>query len=180
MDWKDYGLEDPNLKIAMGLKDGRSLDLELGDKDFNQSLAFSAGFHTRPRCWCCPRCSIPLSTRNCSISGTSRCWILNREQVREVAGPLEAQDLPVAEGGRGIGLIREPIQARADRSEIRSFLSDLEFARVEEFLERGAGGLKTYGLNAPSSRIDLYLGENRARKNTAGRQTGRRPILRQG
>ena len=47
------------------------------------------------------------------------------------------------------------------------------FARVEEFLEREAGSLKTYGLNAPSSSVDLYLGDNRARKTLlVGKRAG--------
>ncbi len=41
--------------------------------------------------------------------------------------------------------------------------SDLEFAKVEEFVDSPAE-LKTYGLASPAVRVDLFLGDNRARK----------------
>lgn len=171
VDWKDYGLEDPNLKIAMGLKDGRSLDLELGDKDFNQSSVFGRIPHLA-KVLVLPTLLHTTVDKELFDFRDKSVLDFDREQVREVRVRSRRKTYRLQKEGEDWS-VREPIQARADRSEIRSFLSDLEFARVEEFLERGAGGLKTYGLNAPSSRVDLYLGENRARKTLlVGKQVG--------
>lgn len=171
VDWKNYGLEDPNLKIAMGLKDGRSLDLELGDKDFNQSSVFGRIPHLA-KVLVLPTLLHTTVDKELFDFRDKSVLDFDREQVREVRVRSRRKTYRLQKEGEDWS-VREPIQARADRSEIRSFLSDLEFARVEEFLERGAGGLKTYGLNAPSSRVDLYLGENRARKTLlVGKQVG--------
>ena len=171
VDWEDYGLEDPNLKIAMGLKDGRSLDLELGDKDFNQSSVFGRIPHLA-KVLVLPTLLHTTVDKELFDFRDKSVLDFDREQVREVRVRSRRKTYRLQKEGEDWS-VREPIQARADRSEIRSFLSDLEFARVEEFLERGAGGLKTYGLNAPSSRVDLYLGENRARKTLlVGKQVG--------
>ncbi len=171
VDWKDYGLEDPNLKIAMGLKDGRSLDLELGDKDFNQSSVFGRIPHLA-KVLVLPTLLHTTVDKELFDFRDKSVLDFDREQVREVRVRSRRKTYRLQKEGEDWS-VREPIQARADRSEIRSFLSDLEFARVEEFLERGADRLKTYGLNAPSSRVDLYLGENRARKTLlVGKQVG--------
>ncbi len=171
VDWKDYGLDNPNLKISVGLQDGRRLDLELGDKDFNQDSVFGRIPHVAkvlvlPGLLYTTADKKPVDFRDKTVLE------FDREQVREVEIRAKRKTYRLQKEGQDWS-IREPIQARADRSEIRSLLSDLEFARVEEFVERGAGELKTYGLNAPSSRVDLYLGDNRARKTLlVGKKVG--------
>ena len=171
VDWKDYGLDNPNLKISVALQDGRRLDLELGDKDFNQDSVFGRIPHVAkvlvlPGLLYTTADKEPVDFRDKTVLE------FDREQVREVEIRAKRKTYRLQKEGQDWS-IREPIQARADRSEIRSLLSDLEFARVEEFVERGAGELKTYGLNAPSSRVDLYLGDNRARKTLlVGKKVG--------
>ena len=162
VDWKDYGLEDPNLKITLGLEDGRGLDLELGDKDFNQASVFGR-IPDQEKVLVLPGILYTSADKELFDFRDKSVLDFDREQVREVWIRARRKTYRLQKEGEDWS-VREPIQARADRSEIRSLLSDLEFARVEEFLERGAGELKTYGLNAPSSRVDLYLGDNRARK----------------
>lgn len=170
-DWKDYGLENPNLKIALGLTDGRSLDLELGDKDFNQASVFGR-IPNQEKVLVLPTLLHTSADKELFDFRDKSVLDFDREQVREVRIRAGRKAWRLQKEGEDWS-IREPIQARADRSEIRSLLSDLEFARVEEFLERGAGGLGTYGLNAPSARVDLYLGDNRAQKTLlVGKKVG--------
>ena len=170
-DWKDYGLEDPNLKITVGLKDGRRLDLELGDKDFNQASVFGRIPHLA-KVLVLPALLYTTVDKELFDFRDKAVLDFDREQVREVRVQAGRKTYRLQKEGEDWS-IREPVQARADRSEIRSLLSDLEFARVEEFVERGGVSLKTYGLNAPSSRVDVYLGDNRARKTLlVGKQVG--------
>ena len=171
VDWKDYGLESPDLKLTVGLKDGRSLDLELGDKDFNQASVFGR-IPDREKVLVLPTSLHAAADKELFDFRDKAVLDFDGEQVREVRIRARRKTYRLQKEGEDWS-IREPIEARADRSEIRSLLSDLEFARVEEFLERGAGGLKTYGLAAPSSHVDLYLGDNRARKTLlVGKQVG--------
>ncbi len=171
VDWKDYGLENPNLKITVGLEDGRRLDLELGDKDFNQASVFGRIPHLA-KVLVLPTLFYTAVDKELFDFRDKSVLDFDREQVREVRIRARRKTYRLQKEGEDWS-IREPIQARADRSEIRSLLSDMEFARVEEFVEPGAGKLKTYGLNAPSSRVDLFLGDNRARKTLlVGKQVG--------
>ena len=171
VDWKDYGLENPNLKITVGLKDGRRLNLELGDKDFNQASVFGRVPHLA-KVLVLPASLYTTVDKELLDFRDKSVLDFDREQVREVRIRARRKTYRLQKEGEDWS-IREPIQARADRSEIRSLLSDLEFARVEEFVERGAGRLETYGLNAPSSRVDLFLGDNRAKKTLlVGKQVG--------
>ncbi len=59
--------------------------------------------------------------------------------------------------------VKKPFESRADNTEVNSIVGDLEFAKVEEFVDSPAE-LKTYGLASPAVRVDLFLGDNRARK----------------
>lgn len=171
VDWKDYGLEDPNLKITLGLEDGRRLNLELGDKDFNQASVFGKISH-QAKVLVLPTLLYTTVDKELFDFRDKSVLDFDREQVREVRVRSRRKTFRLQKEGEDWS-VREPVQARADRSEIRSLLSDLEFARVEEFLKRGAGRLKAYGLNAPSSRVDLFLGDNRARKSLlVGKQVG--------
>ncbi len=171
VDWKDYGLENSNLKITVGLKDGRRLNLELGDKDFNQASVFGRVPHLA-KVLVLPASLYTTVDKELLDFRDKSVLDFDREQVREVRIRARRKTYRLQKEGEDWS-IREPIQARADRAEIRSLLSDLEFARVEEFVERGAGRLKTYGLNEPSSRVDLFLGDSRARKTLlVGKQVG--------
>ena len=171
VDWKDYGLENPNLKITVGLKDGRRLNLELGDKDFNQASVFGRVPHLA-KVLVLPTLLYTAVDKELLDFRDKSVLDFDREQVREVRIRARRKTYRLQKEGEDWS-IREPIQARADRAEIRSLLSDLEFARVEEFVERGAGKLKTYGLKEPSSRVDLFLGDSRARKTLlVGKQVG--------
>ena len=171
VDWKDYGLENPNLKITVGLEDERRLDLELGDKDFNQASVFGRISHGA-KVLVLPGSLYTTADKQLFDFRDKTVLEVDREQVREVQIRGKRKTYRLQKEGEDWS-IRKPIQARADRSEIRSLLSDLEFAKVEEFVERGAGKLKTYGLNVPSTRVDLYLGDNRSRKTLLiGKQVG--------
>lgn len=169
--WKDYGLENPNLKITVGLMDGRKLGLELGNKDFNQAAIFGRISHLA-KVLVLPGLLYTTADKELFDFRDKSVLDFDREQVREVRIRAKRKTYRLQKEGEDWS-IREPIQARAARSEVQSLLSDLEFARVEEFVERGTGKLKTYGLNEPSSRVDLYLGDDRDRKTLLiGKQVG--------
>ena len=62
------------------------------------------------------------------------------------------------------GLLRSQFEGRGDNSEINSIVSDLEFAKVEDFVNPPLDALKKYGLDKPQARVDLFLGDNKTRK----------------
>ncbi len=162
VDWKTFGLENPSMKIRVALQDGKTLELELGDKDFNQSSVFGR-IPGQEKVLVLPSLLYSNADKELFDFRDKTVLDFDRERVQEVEIRSRRKTYRLEKNGEEWS-IRKPIQARADRSEIRSILSDLEFARVEEFIERGTAGLGTYGLKAPASRVDLYLGENRARK----------------
>ena len=171
IDWKVFGLENPELKIRVGLKDGQTLHLELGDKDFNQSSVFGR-ISGQQKVLVLPTFLHTNADKELFDFRDKTVLDFDREQVQEVAIRSKRKTYRFEKDGEDWS-IRKPIQARADRSEIRSILSDLEFARVEEFVERGVAKLGTYGLKAPASQVNLYLGENRAKKTLlVGKKVG--------
>ncbi len=46
-DWKKYGLAPPAVKLSAKLNDGKTYDLELGEKDFTDSSVFRSNFRTK-------------------------------------------------------------------------------------------------------------------------------------
>ena len=150
------------------------LDLELGDKDFNQASVFGR----IPDPWTkvlgvARRCFTPLSTRSCSTLRDKSVLEFDREQVREIRIRAKRKTYRLQKEGEEWS-IGAPIQARADRSEV-TIPPQRPGVRPSGGI-RGTGKpaeLTTYGLSAPSSRVDLYLGDNRARKTLlVGKQIG--------
>jgi hypothetical protein len=171
VDWKNFGLENPSIKIRVALKDGQTLELELGEKNFNRSSVFGR-IPGQEKVLILPDLLYSNAEKELFDFRDKTVLDFDREQVREVEIRSRRKTYRLEKNGEDWS-IRKPIQARADRSEIRSILSDLELARVEEFVERGTGGLGTYGLRVPASRVDLYLGENRAKKTLlVGKKVG--------
>ena len=170
IDWEAFGLESPKIKIKIGLKDGQAHDIEFGEKDFNESSIF-ARIPGQERILVLPSLLFSNADKKLFDFRDKRVIEFERDQVKKVEIRSKGK-FYVLEKKENDWSIQKPIQAKADRSEVNAILSDLEFARLEEFMERGTP-LRRYGLKAPRARVDLYLGDNQARKTLLiGQKTG--------
>jgi hypothetical protein len=56
------------------------------------------------------------------------------------------------------------MDAKADKSEVDGIISQLSSGQAKEFVAEDPASLEQYGLKNPSFRVDLFLGEERAKK----------------
>ncbi|MFN8007452.1 MAG: DUF4340 domain-containing protein [Terriglobia bacterium] len=164
LNWKNFGLDPAPVRITVKLKDGKIHDLELGEKDFSSSSLFAR------------------------VPGQNKVLLLASTGLLSDASKklLEFRDKSVLEFERGQlkgftiarkdkefrfeksgddWFIKKPFEGRGDNSEINSVVSDLEFAKVEDFVNPPLDDLKKYGLVKPQVRVDLFVGENKNRKS---------------
>ena len=170
IDWKAFGLESPKIKIKVALKDGQAYGVEFGEKDFNESSIF-ARIPGQERILVLPSGLFSNADKKLFDFRDKTVIDFERDEVKKLEIRSNGK-FYVLEKKENEWSIQKPIQAKADRSEVNAILSDLEFARLEEFMERGTP-LRSYGLKAPRARVDLYLGDNQARKTLLiGQKTG--------
>jgi len=161
-DWKKYGLAPPAVKLSAKLNDGKTYDLELGEKDFTDSSVF-ARISGQNKVLVLPSSLLTSATKKLLDFRDKTVLEFQRDQVKEMTVHDKDKEYRFEKSGEDWS-IKAPFQARGDRTEINSVISDLDFARVEEFVDSPGPDLKAYGLDKPEVRVDLLLGDSRARK----------------
>jgi hypothetical protein len=164
LNFKNFGLEPPPVKLTAKLNDGKSYELELGDKDFSSSSVF-ARIPGQKRVLVLSSSLHTDATKKLFDFRDKNVLEFQRDQLKAMNVLTKGKEYSF-EKASDDWLVKKPFEARGDNTEINSIVSDLEFARAEEFVDSPAA-LKTYGLASPAVRVDLLLGENRARKTLA-------------
>ena len=159
--FKNFGLEPAMVKLTVKLGSGQNHQLELGDKDFSSSSVFARIPGQN---------KILVLSSSLHNSATKKLFDFRDKNVLEFQrDQLKAMNILtkgkeyVLEKATDDWSVKKPFESRADNTEVNSIVGDLEFAKVEEFVDSPAE-LKTYGLASPAVRVDLFLGDNRARK----------------
>ena len=160
-DFKNFGLEPAAVKLTVKLGSGQTHELELGDKDFSSSSVFGRIPGQN---------KIFVLASSLHSSATKKLFDFRDKNVLEFQRD-QLKAMNILTKGKEYALekasddwhIKKPSESRADNTEINSIVGDLELAKVEEFADSPAE-LKTYGLASPVVRVDLFLGDNRARK----------------
>jgi len=159
--FKNFGLEPAVVKLTVKLGSGQTHQLELGDKDFSSSSVFARIPGQN---------KILVLSSSLHSSATKKLFDFRDKNVLEFQrDQLKAMNILtkgkeyVLEKTTDDWNVKKPFESRADNTEVNSIVGDLEFAKVEEFVDSPAE-LKTYGLTSPAVRVDLFLGDNRARK----------------
>jgi hypothetical protein len=65
----------------------------------------------------------------------------------------------------GSWLVKDGEELDTDQSEVNKIIDGLANERAKEFVDERPANLQRYGLQKPAIRIDLFLGENRAKKS---------------
>jgi hypothetical protein len=160
--WKAFGLEPAQVKLTVKLSDGKTHELELGDKDFSSSSVF-ARVPGQNKVLVLPSMLHSDATKKLFDFRDKNVVEFQRDQLKAMNVVSKGKEYAF-EKSSDDWYVKKPFESRADNTEINSIVSDLEFARVEEFVETASSDLKTYGLASPPIRLDLFLGDNRARK----------------
>jgi uncharacterized protein DUF4340 len=161
-DWKKYGLASPAVKLSAKLNDGKTYDLDLGEKDFTDFSVF-ARIPGQNRVLVLPSSLLTSASKKLLDFRDKTVLEFQKDQIKEMTVTSRDKEFRFEKSGDDWS-IKAPFQARGDRTEINSIISDLDFARVEEFVDSPDSNLKVYGLDKPELRVDLLLGDSRARK----------------
>ncbi len=161
--WKNFGLEPAAIQLTVKLNGGKTHELELGEKDFSSSLVFARVPGQNK--------VLVLSSTSLQADATKKTLEFRDKSVLEFQRD-QLKTLNIANKDKVFDfekngddwLIKKPFEGRGDNSEINSIVSDLEFAKVEDFVNPPLDALKKYGLDKPQARVDLFLGDNKTRK----------------
>jgi Domain of unknown function (DUF4340) len=162
LNWKSFGLEPASAKLTVKLTDSKTHELELGEKDFSSSSVF-ARIPGQNKVMVLSSAVQSGATKKLFDFRDKNVVEFQRDQLRAM-NIVSKGKAYVLEKSSEDWIVKKPFESRGDNTEINSMVSDLEFARVEEFIDSPAADLKTYGLASPAVRVDLFLGDNRARK----------------
>ena len=159
--FKNFGLEPAVVKLTVKLGSGQTHALELGDKDFSSSSVF-ARIPGQNKILVLSSSLHSSATKKLFDFRDKNVLEFQRDQLRAMNILTKGKEY-VLEKAADDWNVKKPFESRADNTEVNSIVGDLEFAKVEEFVDSPAE-LKTYGLASPAVRVDLFLGDNRARK----------------
>jgi Domain of unknown function (DUF4340) len=162
VNWKTYGLDPPLVRVTAKLNNGKAHEIELGEKDFTDFSVF-ARIPGQNKVLVLPASLLTSANKKLFDFRDKSVVEFQRDQVKGMTIAVKGKEYSFEKSGED-WVVKQPFQSRGDRGEINSILSDLEFAKVEEFVQPPSPGLKSYGLKTPEIRVDLLLGENRARK----------------
>lgn len=162
INWKNFGLDPAAVKLTVKLSDGKTHELELGDKDFSSSSVF-ARLPGQNKVLVLSSTLHSSATKKLFDFRDKNVVEFQRDQLKAMNILTKGKEFAF-EKSSDDWLVKKPFEARGDNTEINSIVSDLEFARVEEFVDVPSADLKAYGLASPTIRVDLFLGDNRARK----------------
>jgi uncharacterized protein DUF4340 len=161
--WKNFGLEPAAIQLTVKLNGGKTYELELGEKDFSSSSVFAR----------VPGQNKVLVLSSTMLQGDASKKVIEfrdksllefqRDQLRTLNIAHKEKIFNFEKNGDD-WFIKKPFEGRGDNSEINSIVSDLESAKVEDFVNPPLEELKKYGLDKPQVRIDLFLGDNKTRK----------------
>jgi len=162
INWKNFGLDPAPVKLNVKLSDGKTQEIVLGDKDFSSSSVFARIPGQN---------KVLVLSSTLHNSATKKLFDFRDKNVVEFQrDQLKAMNILTKgkqyafEKSSDDWVVKKPFESRGDNTEINSIVSDLELARVEEFVDSSSKDPKAYGVATPSIRVDLFLGDNRARK----------------
>ncbi len=162
IDWKKYGLDPPAVKVSTKLNDGKTYAIDLGEKDFTDSSVF-ARIPGQNKVLVLPSSLLTSANKKLVDFRDKTVLEFQRDQIKEMTVAVKGKEYRFEKSGDDWS-IKSPFQSRGDRTEINSIVSDLDFAKAEDFVDSPESNLKTYGLDKPDVRVDLLLGDSRARK----------------
>ena len=163
INWKNFGLDPAAIQLTVKLNDGKTHELELGEKDFSSSSVF-ARIPGQNKVLVLASTLLQSDANKKVIEFRDKSVLeFQRDQLKALDVVRKDKEFKFEKSGDD-WLIKKPFDGRGDNSEINSVLSDLEFAKVEDFVSPPLEEPKKYGLDKPEVRVDLFLGDNRARK----------------
>jgi uncharacterized protein DUF4340 len=154
-----YGLATPVVKAKLVLKNGKSLPLVSFGKDTPVGFSTYAQKEGDAKVILVPQTLRMGVVKEVKDLRDREILTFNNEDVKklEIRGPDREIVLNKAETGWAL---EKPTQAKADETEVKTFLSNLRSLRAQDFIEEPALGLKEFGLDPPQLSINITVGNN--------------------
>ena len=158
-----YGLTTPVVKAKLVLKDGKSFPLISFGKDTPVGFSTYAQKEGDAKVILVPQTLRMGLIKEVKDLRDRTILTFNDDEVKklEIRGPDREIVLNKADGG---WTLEKPTPAKADDTEVKTFLSNLRSLQAQDFLEEPMLGSQELGLEPPQMSITLTLGADNAQK----------------
>ncbi|MGE0824154.1 MAG: DUF4340 domain-containing protein [Candidatus Binatia bacterium] len=168
-----YGLNTPAAKLKLTLKDGSSFPLVTLGKDTPVGYSTYAQKEGSDKILLVPQAVRIGMIKEVKDLRDRTILTFNDDEVQkiEIHGPEREIVLLKSDDG---WVLEKPVQARADDTEVSTFLSNLKSLRAQDFVEDPLLSLAEFNLDPPQLSVSLTLGTDNEQKTVliGGEKTG--------
>lgn len=152
-----YGLSAPVVKLKLTLKDGKTLPLVSLGKDTPVGFSVYVQKEGDPKIFLLPQTLRLGMTKEVKDLRDRAILTFNDDEVKkvEIHGPAKEIVLSKTDSG---WMLEKPTAAKADDTEVRTFLSTLHSMRAQDFIEDPQLAPKDFGLEPPQLSVGLTMG----------------------
>ena len=156
----DFGLDKPVAQVALTLKDGKQVGIDLGAKSPTGVWVY-AREHDKPAVFVLPDSVLRDATRPVADFRDRTILAFDRGSVSGVDIATGGETIAV-ESADGGWRITQPVTLPADTTEMNDLLEKLATAQVKEFVAEAPKSLDRYGLARPV-RVSVHTGKDKDR-----------------
>jgi hypothetical protein len=156
----DFGLEKPAAQVALTLKDGKQVGLDLGGKSPTGVWVY-AREHGKPAVFVLPESVLRDATRPVADFRDRAILAFERGDVTGVDIGTDSGTIAIEPDGARWRITR-PVALPADTNDMNDLLDKLGSGRVKEFVAEAPKSRAPYGLDRPL-RVSLHTGKDKDR-----------------
>ena len=158
-----YGLNTPVVKMKLGLKDGKSLPLVAIGKDTPVGFSTYAQKEGEQKILLVPQTLRMGLQKEVKDLRDRAIWAFSDNEVKKVEIHTANTEI-VLNKADGNWMLEKPTVAKADNTEVQTFLSNLRSIRAQDFLEDPILEPKEFGFAPPQLAVTLTVGTDNAQK----------------
>jgi hypothetical protein len=157
----DFGLEKPAAQVALTLKDGKQVGIDLGTKSPTGVWVY-AREQGKPAVFVLPDSVLREATRPVVDFRDRTILAFERRDVSGVEVVTDADTIVVEPTTDNKWRITRPVALTADTAEMNDLLDKMATAKVKEFVAEAPRSRQAYGLERPI-RISVHTGKDKDR-----------------
>ena len=159
---KEFGLEQPQVEVVLNYRGGKGDTLWLGDKNPTNSFVYVRR-NGQKRVLLASSGLLTALQKKLYDLRDKRVLVFKKGEVKQLSLTWGRKTI-ICQQSDHTWKLKKPIEATGDRSVIDGLLSSLQSARAQEFVSEKPKNLAQYGLQHPRIKVDLLLGEERAKE----------------
>lgn len=158
-DMATYGLTAPVVKAKITLKDGKTFPLLSFGKDTPVGFSTYAQKEGETKVLLVPQTLRMGFIKEVKDLRDRSILTFNESEIKKLEIRSPDREIVLNKGDRGWAL-EKPTQAKADETEVKTFLTTMRSLQAQDFLEDPVLESKEYGLDPAQMSIALTLGDN--------------------